>query len=376
MAYTFGIFSDPHFHNARILGGPFVAGVNRRCSGIGRAAQAAIERAAVRGCCHVFVTGDIFDSANPSPAVIGEAARALDGPISVNLVPGNHDRSSDEPGHDALAALAAHSNCTVYREPTRLPLGYEGGELLFCPYLPGGKEALAALIEEHRPRIALAHIGILGPGVPPFLAKPECVTTEEVQRWASRGPLRAFLSGDYHSHQHWSLQLGTFEPTEEFVDVVQVGALCQADFGDAPPVGRLVVVTVDGPRISVDAVEIPGPRLLKLDLPGLRELAAGKPPEGFSSASFLKDCEVYIAVSCRPEEVEEAQHLLEHETDAVDWKIDPVGEEVEGRAAEAARERAPSAGEALKVWCGAQEPDPELASRAAALAEESLRCAR
>ena len=366
MAYTFGLLADLHFHNPRVLPGPLVAGVNRRCAGIGRAVRAALARAEARGCCRVFVLGDVFDSPNPSPAVIGEAARALNGGAPVTLVPGNHDRSSDEPGHDALAALAAHSSCTIHREPTQLPLGYEGGELLLCPYLSGGKEALAALVAENRPRVLLAHIGILGPGVPDFLAKPDCLTLEDIARWNELHVLSAMFSGDWHTFRRWS--------AEDRMTAVQVGALCQANFGDAPPVGRLVIVTVDGSRISVDAVEIPGPRLLKLDLPGLRELAAGKPPEGFGGARFLKDCEVYIAVSCRPEEVEEAQHLLEHETDAVDWKLDPEDAEAPQRAAEAAR-RAPDPPEALRAWCAEQVPgDPELAGRAAALAEESLRC--
>ena len=109
-----GVISDLHYENHKILGGPLEAGVNRRCADIGEAVRTATMEAAARGCHHVVVTGDIFDNQSPSPEVIGQAASDFSrSALKLFLMPGNHERSSDTKGHNALAALRESQQCLV-----------------------------------------------------------------------------------------------------------------------------------------------------------------------------------------------------------------------------------------------------------------------
>jgi hypothetical protein len=235
------------------LGGPVDAGVNLRCRLIGEAGARTIAKAAEVGCERFAILGDLFDRGKPSPEEIGVAAKVFaESPIPVYVIPGNHDRSSDEPGNNALAALVGTKNCIVVDEP--LFLQPEG--IILAPFSPHPPVEYFTELLERAGEVdwsILGHVGIVGPDTSPFLTNGRNIINVE-QIFELGENLRVFASGDFHQHVIHEGVLGA-------VNIVQVGALCQANFGDPLEVGKLCVL--DGGGIT-EFHDVAGPRFITL----------------------------------------------------------------------------------------------------------------
>lgn len=277
------LFADPHVENHRWpLGQETSAGVNLRGKLAGEAVGEALTAAAGQLNCDAGVgLGDIFDQAKPRPEIVAVVAeKVAEAHLPVWLIPGNHDQSTTDPGHNALAPLQFVDGCFVADEPMVLLPGQDrlslagnhvGVELLLAPYRPDCTEYLTKLVEKHRPRALLAHVGIVDrETMPPFLLTSKTVDLDTVVSWGRFG-LEFFASGDFHSHRVWEREVagvvGDNILTPATITVVQVGALCQADFGDQPPLGRGVVY--DTETGSYEVVSVPCPRLLDFSLADL-----------------------------------------------------------------------------------------------------------
>lgn len=363
------VISDVHLENHKILGGPMVAGVNRRARHIADAFGTAIRIAMRLKCDRMVICGDVFDCAKPDPEIIGlfaeEAAKAH---FRIQVVPGNHDRSSDQPGHHALSALRKSTNVLVKNDPTLDGADYDDetdfrAYLLLVPFTSNLTEVVVAKLQQAstgQPIYVFLHAGIVGPDTPPFLRDGKNVLQlDDVVAWGKLG-VRGVFAGDWHNHA----VLRTEGPA-----VVQVGALCPANFGD-PPCGKMVVLDTETGAFEV--VAVPGPRFNTLDMTDLRPLVI--------DPDALHDGEgpLYLKIRCADRDRPEASSILEklqaNYPALTDWLIESEPDEQEQAViAESMRPQA-TAGESVRAYCRQVESDQALADAAADLAEGFLRC--
>lgn len=367
-----GVISDLHYENHKILGGPIVAGVNRRCADIGEAVRASLMEAAARYCHHVVVTGDIFDNPSPSPEVIGQAASDFSrSALKVFLMPGNHERSSDTRGHNALVALRESQQCVVDDKPGID--GRRGTRDLWLPFVENPREVVDRVLEE-TPEVDFVylHAGIVSEDSE-FWAKEgrNTISVEDCERWAKQFGVRGVIAGDWHGHRI----LKERDPI-----IVQVGSLTQVDFGDPANCGKLVVL--DTNAATVEVVDIPGPRLISLTMPELRALAKGQWPVDYPN---LASCSTYLRVSCSAEERAEAEGILESSitrelADGVietlrltDWMITDVVAPSDAQALiELAPEKKFQLEDVVRTWCEANATSEGVGRRAAEMAMSYL----
>lgn len=358
-----GLSADFHCANHRVLGGPVVAGVNLRCRLIGETARRAFQVAADDGCDYFAILGDIFDNGKPSPEVIGVMADAIAAsPIPVYVIPGNHDCSSDEVGNHALAALRKVKNCRVVDEPLFL----QSDGIIFAPFSPRPPvEYFTELLERAGKGCwsLLGHVGIVGPETSEFLTNGRNIITVE-QIFSLPQPkecwLRVLASGDFHQHVIHEGFLGA-------VNIVQVGALCQANFGDPPEVGRICVLDTAGPGIT-EILQVPGPRFLTTDRAGLRRMVVG------GTDPKLSNCDLFLSVNCTDAEDQcVVSGLLSEIGDIRGWKTEILpSAKAASEVVEAVR-GAVQVEEALGEWAAAQPVSEAVKQRATQIAEECLR---
>jgi hypothetical protein len=360
-----GLLSDPHIENFRVLGGPVTAGVNLRCRLVGGAFARGLQLAGKVGCDRVAVLGDLFNTGKPSPEVIGVAADAIAGsPVPVYVIPGNHDRSSDEPGNNALAALREVKNCVVVDEP--LFLQPEG--VILAPFSPRPPvEYFTELLERAGKGdwSILGHVGIVGPDTSPFLINGRnIISVEQIFELGLKAPkncnLHVFASGDFHQHVIHEGVLGA-------VNIVQVGALCQANFGDPLEVGKLCVLDSSGGITEV--YDVPGPRFL---VETFEDLASGGSPE---VSAIPDDHPLFLSVNCNTEaERREATTILEAWDGLAGWKTELVSTTKQQTEVVEAVQGAVQVEDALQEWAAAQPGVSQaVKDRAVQIALECLR---
>jgi len=354
-----GLLSDIHLENHRVLGGPVTAGVNLRCRLVGDAFARGLQLAGKVGCDRVAVLGDLFNTGKPSPEVIGVAADAISGsPVPVYVIPGNHDRSSDEPGNNALAALRKVKNCIVVDEP--LFLQPEG--VILAPFSPRPPvEYFTELLERagEGDWSILGHVGIVGPDTSPFLTGGRNIISVE-QIFELGDNLRVFASGDFHQHVIHEGVLGA-------VNIVQVGALCQANFGDPLEVGKLCVL--DTKRGGITEIhDVPGPRFLTLPFADFNS------SRGNATLAALDGCDLFFSIVCQDEsEVCEVGNILDG-ADVRGWKTELVSTAKQQTEVVEAVQGAVQVEDALQEWAAAQPGVSQaVKDRAVQIALECLR---
>lgn len=364
------VISDLHIENHRVLPGEYAAGVNRRCRHAADAVRAVPDllRAAKQRVDAFIVTGDVFDCAQPTPAVIAEAADAFAAfPAPVYLIPGNHERSTDQLGHHALSALRHSKNCIVVSEPEVVLAGTVPGGLLLVPFVTNAAEAIGALVAQHRPAFAFCHVGLVDADSPPWLREGDRLPVDLVRSWCKEHGLRGLFAGDFHAHRAF----------QEAPSIVQVGALCQADFSD--PVDATGFVTVlDTVWRTIWRSQLKRrPAFLACSHHAVVATAA-------SDAAISADA-LYLSVECPVEKRLAMQAVLDELRDAGDAEAQPLYYRFTDPPDEAAREAteraeaaatappAVSAQEVVAAFCAREAgEDAALASRATTLACEAL----
>lgn len=365
------VISDLHVENHRVLPGEYVAGVNQRCRDAAAAVRGVPDflRAAKQRVDAFVVTGDAFDCAQPTPAVIAELAAALATfPAPVYLLPGNHERSTDQLGHHALSALRHSKNCIVVNEPEVVLAGTVPGGLLLVPFVTNAAEVIGALVAQHRPAFAFCHVGLVDADSPPWLREGDRLPVDLVRSWCKEHGLRGLFAGDFHAHR----------ALQEVPPIVQVGALCQADFSD--PVDATGFVTVlDTKSGTVWRSQMNRGRRLVFLSCSHHEVITTASADATANASAL-----YLSVECPLDKRLAVQAILDELRDADDGAqplhyrfTDPLADaEREAAArAEAALNAPPpaTAREMVAAFCSREAgADADLATRAASIACEAL----
>ncbi len=289
--------SDVHIGNHQRCGGALSYGMNERCRQALDTLRRAGELIVSEGCDHLFILGDLFESANPGPRIVAATMEVLSDINSrledggVVAMPGNHDMVSDYQGDHALGPLRWTSKTVAEGKWTFFNFG-EDEHVLMVPhrkgvaaeylaeFLPFAKTVSAGVAvgfqsegsQEKRmfppaceeagkssasrlPLRALAlHLGITTPTTPEYLRNDAAaINYLSLAGMAREHGFRTVLAG--HWHQHW-----VSKPIDG-VTLVQVGALCPRGWSDPGMVGYGRVVVLESGKFPA-VHEVGGPRFL------------------------------------------------------------------------------------------------------------------
>lgn len=272
MSTRIAFVADVHAANFRRFGGKMSNGVNQRFRLVQDALRSALEAAEASDAHDFVVLGDLFDVAKPSPmelaAVMGLFANS---PLTIHLLLGNHDQSSDEPNDNALAPFRFIENVRVYTEPAVV------GRLILVPFRAGPalewlSDTLARLALPERDDYVLAlHLGIADAKTPNFLrAAHDSVAVDDLFPLMFEYGIATACAGNWHDPRQWEV----FDVrTDKAHRVFQVGTLAPTGFDNAGDAyGRMLVLDKKATVREVAS----RPRFLSLsyedgDLPALRE---------------------------------------------------------------------------------------------------------
>lgn len=327
--------ADVHLGNHRAFGGVPVAGLNARAHAILRALRRARELATAAGVGDLFVLGDLFDTASPSPQLLAAALDALagrDARARVHLLRGNHDMVSDAPGDHALGVFA-HAGVRVWETPDVL-VG-DRARIAVVPYLTGSTDArlppvlrdLASRVQEPLD-VVLLHAGIHDPQLratlPWAAGAHDAVSTTLLAGVANAA--RRVYAGNWHTARDWVLDGG--------LCVHQVGALVPTGW-DNPGLdgyGRLMVLDTSANTSLV--YQVGGPRFVHADSPAeleaLRAQAAAASPDPVS---------LYVRADATPDGIADARAWLDRAVSdgvAAGYAVRVGSEQVRAAAREAA----------------------------------------
>lgn len=261
------VIGDVHLGNHHVgnprIGGEMRSGLNERCREIAKALAITGQKSSA----NLVVAGDLFDAHDPTPEVVAAAMGALRS--DAHVIVGNHDQTSWDTLHHALAPLCRQFN--VYERPAVVDFG-RGYFAIMVPFRnkPGPehlRESLDSLdLPESASRILLVtHMGIEDGKTPPWLqGSRNSIGLSELSEVLDQYSIDDCAAGDWHGHRLW--KLGGHS-------ITQIGALCPTGW-DNPGLdgyGSLVHWHDDG---RFEREEIPGPRFLDGDGP--------KAPEGYT----------------------------------------------------------------------------------------------
>jgi DNA repair exonuclease SbcCD nuclease subunit len=259
-------FSDIHIANHRRSGGPVDCGVNERCEIILSTLDAALTVCKDWGARDVFILGDLFDSTSPGPRVIARAQQVLSGhggALAIHVIPGNHDLVSTRVGDHALGPLRYFVH--VVDEPAIFNVGDDDVRVALVPYRPGSAaedlpvvlDGLGARQDRTTRRLLGLHLGVSHAGTPPYLIKGDGAHVSEklLGSLLVDHDFDACFSGHWHPGRTSSCG-GRH--------IVQLGALCPRGWQDLGVEGYGLVTFYDTASNTVEHVEVPGPRFLKV----------------------------------------------------------------------------------------------------------------
>lgn len=243
-----GFIADVHLHNYKLGAGKVRGGTNARA----RLTAKCLHKAANNyGLDQLWILGDLFDTANPSPQLVSLCMEALKGDCWVFILRGNHDMVSTEIGDNALAPLKHLSNVTVVEE-----LQVFDEELVVAafpfPYIPTEHTVDVAV------DVAVMHRGISEPDTPSFLNGG--ILHTQLRTWmdSQRVSVPLLFAGDWHEHRKFCNgrinQVGVFTPKSKSDALPGVGQMAIVDTNKS----RRVVSGVEVPHVKW--VEVAGPR--------------------------------------------------------------------------------------------------------------------
>ncbi len=244
--------ADVHVANAKLLGGPVTAGLNRRCREIVTALRRAVVTAEREGCTGFAVLGDLFDGTRPEPQVIAAVQQALETRMEVLCLLGNHDMVSTLAGDHAMAPLAPV--VSIAERPIVMSVG--GVRVTAVPYEPGpAVEWLPKRLQEldatHELKgtLLLLHLGISDNETAKWLKDAQdSAPVGLVQTLMQQYRMVHAFAGNWHDPRDWKA-------------VTQIGTICPTDWRN-PGLNYGRMAMWDGQHAGYAL--IPGPRFVKL----------------------------------------------------------------------------------------------------------------
>lgn len=340
----YGVFSDGHLGQHKVLDGPVVGGLNRRCRLTLDCHARMVEKANQAGCELLVGAGDLFDVDNSDPWLLSATIDVLSKfRGKVYLLRGNHDCASDQPDHNALAPLGRIPQFHIIENPYTLVLPRDH-LLHMVPYRPGVaaewiREGVRELVEKtsagSASRTLLTHAGIYDDTFPLWLKGKSAIHVDVLRDIMRDWFIHCAFSGDFHTHRRWlNFRSGPNIPNDDPAQlVVQIGALCPADFGNKAPFGGLLVV--DSVTGQIEQHEIPGPRFVNMTWTG-----RGEEPLDIED-DWPDGHQVHVRVRAKPQHIAKATAWMVEVVEAVSkdivaWEVEPDTTDAEEAAKEAA----------------------------------------
>lgn len=250
-----GFVADVHCGSPKRHGGPMEAGINRRGREILRVLEAAVTRAAERGCKTFVVLGDLLDDTWPAPQLLAQIQDILDSfPGRVLLLLGNHEQVSTAAGDHALGPLQDVAD--IVAEPTILSLG--DASLALVPFRPAPAktylpDALKALGIGTVRTILGIHAGIIGPDTPPWLlGAHDALPAVQLLKLMEEYKIETTFAGNWHNRREYGSRR-----------ILQVGALVPTGW-DNPGLAGYGTLAVWDSELGMQWEEISGPRFVKM----------------------------------------------------------------------------------------------------------------
>lgn len=324
----YGVFSDGHLGQHKILGGPVIGGLNRRCRLTLDCHARMVDKANQEGCGLLVGAGDLFDVDDSDPWLLSATIDVLSKfHGEVYLLRGNHDCASDQPDHNALGPLGRIPQFHIIENPYTLAV--PDGFIYMVPYRPGVaaewicdgvRDLTAATSINDASQTLITHAGIYDDTFPLWLKSKSAVHLDVLRDIMHEVGIGLALSGDFHTHRRWN-------------NVIQIGALCPADFGDKAPFGGLLVVDTESG--SVTRHEIQGPRFVNMTWTG-----RGEEPLDIED-DWPDGHQVHVRVRAKPQQIAKATAWMVEVVEAVSkdivaWEVEPDTTDAEEAAKEAA----------------------------------------
>ena len=270
-----GFIADVHLWNYKLGAGKYESGVNDRARLTAKAIRYASRKLELD---ELWVLGDLFDAADPSPQLVNLCMWALQGGCEKKILRGNHDMVSTDPGDNALAPLRYLKNVQVVED-----VQVFAGDLTVMAFPFPHK-----ILEYEAPQgvdVAVMHCGIAEPDTPDFMTGG--VKYSELLGWMDnqKSPVPLLFAGDWHNHATYCRgrvnQCGTFAPKSKSDAFDKAGMVAIVDTDKKPKSVNGVMVP------NVEWVEVPGPRFA----------IAGSRDEAVNKAKFFLDkgCTPFIS---------------------------------------------------------------------------------
>ena len=220
--------ADIHIGNHRLFGGPMVGGLNARARVTIACLEAALTSAYGDGATKIVIAGDLFDTDLPNPAMMRAVQYAIGMvPIPVIVLNGNHDMTSMDPWHTAVAPLAACPNADVVTIPTyRFDVG---SGILMVPHRPGPakdwlEDDVSSVVgqSDHRCTLLVVHLGIEHKDTPPWLrGSDDSIHEDQLRYICQKNGIKTVHAGNWH---------GVWSSTKAGIHLRQVSALVPTGF--------------------------------------------------------------------------------------------------------------------------------------------------
>ncbi len=288
------IIADVHIGNHKVLAGEALyRGMNTRCVAVLECLQAAVTAAIQRGSTELLVLGDLFDTDKPTPPMVALTMsvlqRFVDAGGRVHLLLGNHEASSVEPQHNALAPFRQLPGIVSYDSFANVVEGV--GVLLpfFRKLSPYGQ------VSGWGTEPLFGHFGVWTESEPQpdWVKDSYSAACAEALFRSNLAPGQKLFVGDWHQYRKFEGPDGR--------EIYQVGALVPTGFDNPGMEGYGSVLFFDTDTGKVVREEIPGPRFVTVR--SVEELSQYIPePEGIelyvrwlTSLDQVKAAEVYLA---------------------------------------------------------------------------------
>jgi hypothetical protein len=198
--------------------------------------------------------GDIFDTDKPTPGLVASLMDRITAPTM--LLVGNHDQTSAEDKHNALAPLS--SVASVVESMQVFSLGSTDLALLGFRYRDSIVDTLRSVewSADSKFRVVCLHMGISDNRTPLHLRKSAgSIGARNLAELCQEIGATHVFSGDWHNPEDWEIS---------GVRICQVGGLIPQRYGDPHEVhGRVALFDTETAELSFKTLN--GPRFVTVD---------------------------------------------------------------------------------------------------------------
>ena len=323
--------ADVHLANRRDGGGELVGGLNTRAREILEAMRRASSMCDHED--HLVVLGDLFDHADPSPALLSAAQRALApnaGAALAHVIVGNHDMRSSEIGNNACAPLWPVANVVEGHPQVIVDHTVSNVAALLVPFgTPVADTICDALMyaEEQadwvdaEERIILGHWGISTEDDPPFMRNArDAINVDELYNFCVKANVDGVAAGNWHKRRSFEV---ADADNRKPVHILQTGALVPTGYNNPGIEGYGTVCWWAAGVKQWKWIELPGRRYLR-HVPRRSEL------------QYDRGNKIFVKVDVDPDagDIDEVRRILSEMP--VASTVVPVNRQASKQASEAA----------------------------------------